>query len=125
MGSQHQDFLKTTQCFLPLSLSSKMFVSTSMQVILSLTAISGMLGVEGRPTSSDELAKIVDHINQVSVTIGAPKIDWRTHLTQKFGPKERVKMSRRILRHYIRMRDESEQDHLFRTDDHRARMLRK
>ena len=102
-----------------------------MQVILSLMAISGMLGVEGRPTSSDELAKIVDHINQVSVTIGAPKvntlnhlllyymhtiqqIDWRTHLTQKFGPKERVKMSRRILRHYIRMRDESEQEHLFR-----------
>merc|ERR1711915_500501 len=125
MGSQHQDFPKTTQCFLPLSLSSKMFVSTSMQVILSLMAISGMLGVEGRPTSSDELSKIVDHINQVSVAIGAPKIDWHTHLTQNFGPKERVKMSRRILRHYIRMRDESEQDHLFRTDDHRARMLKK
>jgi len=73
---------------------------------LLLILITVAVILEAAPvTQDDEFLKVVEQIRKVSASIGPTKVDVYDHLVKTIPKPDRLKMSRRVLRKLLHLRD--------------------
>jgi len=86
-----------------------------MLVIILVTAV---MILEAAPVGqNDEFLKVVEQIRKVSASIGPSKVNIYEHLVNTIPEPDRLKMSHRILRKLLHIRDQK-----FSYGDGRARL---
>merc|ERR1712170_90664 len=96
-------------------------ISSLVKIVILLLVTTVVIREAAPVGQDDEFLKVVEQIRKVSASIGPTKVDVYEHLVKTIPPHDRLKLSRRVLRQLLHIRDKNMKT--FSHGDGRARLI--